>query len=207
MHAGTGRASDELVAFCGRLAVGWLILEARDPESKGALERSHRFLRSSFEPARAIAGPEHFQAELDSWCSAANGRIHATLRERPSERLGKELERMRELPAQLPDTDRRWVTRVPQQPYLRLDTNDYSVDPRFAGRRVELRAGQRELIAVVLDSGELAARHRRSFAKHRTFTDPAHQAALDALRADRRRGPDVDVELRPLARYDRLIPA
>ncbi len=105
----------------------------------------------------------------------------------------------------MPDTDHRFVWRVPQQPYLRFDTNDYSLDPRLAGRRVEVRVSQRELQAVALDTGELAARHRRSFAKHLTFTDSAHQRELERLRGERRRGPEV--ELRPLARYDALIPA
>jgi hypothetical protein len=112
---------------------------------------------------------------------------------------------MRTLPRRLPDTDRRFVWRVPQQPYLRWDTNDYSLDPRLAGRRVELRVSQRELVAVALDSGELACRHRRCFAKRLTFTDPAHRHGLERLRGVRRREPQV--ELRPLARYDRLIPA
>jgi hypothetical protein len=40
-----------------------------------------------------------------------------------------------------------------------------------------------------------------------TFTDPAHQAELDRLRGERRRGREIDVELRPLTRYDALIPA
>ena len=112
---------------------------------------------------------------------------------------------MRPLPGRLPDTDRRLVTRVPQQPYLRFDRNDYSLDPRFAGRRVEVRVSQREFSAVALDTGELAARHRPSFAGGLTFTNPAHQSQLDSLRGQRRREPEV--ELRPLARYDRLIPA
>jgi hypothetical protein len=60
---------------------------------------------------------------------------------------------------------------------------------------------------MAVDSGELAARHERSFARHLTFTDPAHQKALELLRGQRRRGPEVDVELRPLSRYDALIPA
>jgi hypothetical protein len=107
----------------------------------------------------------------------------------------------------MPRTALRSVLRVPQQPYFRFDTNDYSLDPRFAGRRVELAIGQREITATALDSGELCARHARSFAKHLTFTDPAHQAQLDRLRGDRRRGPHIDVELRSLSRYDRLIPA
>ncbi|MCA1678158.1 MAG: IS21 family transposase, partial [Actinobacteria bacterium] len=94
------------------------------------------------------------------------------------------------------------------QPYLRFDRNDYSLDPRLAGRRVEVRASQRELRAVALDTGELAARHARVFAGGLTFTDPAHQRALDELRGERKRARrEPDVELRPLQRYDRLIPA
>ena len=114
---------------------------------------------------------------------------------------------MRSLPARLPDTDRRTVVRVPQQPYLRVDRNDYSVDPAFAGRRVELRVCQTQVSAVVLDTGELAAQHRRSFAGGLTFTDPAHQTELERQRARRRQRHEVDVEIRPLARYDAVIPA
>lgn len=76
---------------------------------------------------------------------------------------------MRALPDHPPQTDRRLVTRVAPDPYVRFDTNDYSLDPRLVGRRVEVRISQRELVAWALDSGELAARHRRSFARHRTF--------------------------------------
>ena len=112
---------------------------------------------------------------------------------------------MRPLPGRMPDSDRRIVWRVPQQPYLRWDTNDYSLDPRLAGRRVEVTVSQRELRAVALDTGELACRHRRRFAKGLTFTDPAHQRELERQRGARRREPEV--ELRPLTRYDRLIPA
>jgi hypothetical protein len=106
------------------------------------------------------------------------------------------------LPAQAPNTDRRWVLRVPPDPYLRFDTCDYSLDPRLAGRRVEVRVTDREVLAVALDSGELAARHERSFAKHRTITALEHARALHELRGERRQEP---VERRPLARYDALI--
>jgi transposase len=202
-----GRPSDAFAAFCGALPVGFSICEAADPESKGLLERSHRFLRSNFEPARAFASPEHFQACLDEWFERANRRLHRGIRAVPAERLAEERGRMRALPERMPETDRRFTTRVPQQPYLRFDTNDYSLDPRAAGRRVEVRVSQREIVAVELGTGALVASHRRSFAKHLTFTDPAHQAILDGLRGSRRRGPCVEVETRPLDRYDALIPA
>ena len=114
---------------------------------------------------------------------------------------------MRPLPATLPECDRRQVLRVAQQPYLRIDRNDYSIDPAFAGRRVEVRVSRSEVSAVVLDTGELACRHGRSFAGGLTVTDAAHQTQLERQRARRRQRHDIEVEIRPLARYDALIPA
>jgi hypothetical protein len=164
-------------------------------------------MRSNFEPGRRFANPVDFQLQFDGWCDRVNGRLHRTVRAVPAERLIQEHGRMRPLPARMPDTDRRFVTRVPAQPYLRVDRNDYSIDPAFAGRRVEVRVSQGEVIAVVLDTGEVACRHRRSFAGGLTFTDPAHQTELERQRAKRRQRHEVDVEIRPLARYDQLIPA
>jgi hypothetical protein len=102
---------------------------------------------------------------------------------------------------------RRIVVRVAQQPFVRVDRNDYSIHPAFAGRRVDVRVSQTDVTAVVLDTGELACRHRRSFAGGLTVTDPGHQTELERQRARRRQRHDVDVEIRPLARYDALIPA
>ena len=62
---------------------------------------------------------------------------------------------MRALPPRELDLARRWVTRVAPDPYLRFATNDYSFDPRLVERRVEVRASQREITAVALDTGEL----------------------------------------------------
>jgi hypothetical protein len=206
IHAGGGRPTDAFAGFCGQLGVGWVILAAADPQAKGLLERSHRFLRSNFEPGRRFANETDFQLQFDGWCDKVNQRLHRSLRAVPLERLALERERMRPLPERLPDLDRRLVTRVPQQPYLRVDRNDYSLDPAFAGRRIELRVSQTRVTAVVLDTGELACRHRRVFAGGLTLTDPEHEQALERLRG-RRLGRDVEVETRPLARYDQLIPA
>ena len=84
------------------------------------------------------------------WCERINQRLHRTTRAPVAERLACERERMRALPCKLPDPDRRWVARVAPQPYLRSDRNDYSLDPRLAGRRVEITASQRAITAVAL---------------------------------------------------------
>jgi hypothetical protein len=207
IHAGGGRPTAEFAAFCGRLSLGWVFLDPGDCEAKGALERDHRFLHGNFEAGRRFANGLDFQGQLDEWCERINQRRHRATRAVVSVRLASERERMRALPERLPDTDRRWVVRVPPQPYLRFDRNDYSLDPRLVGRRVEVRASQAEITAVALDSGELACRHRRVFAGGLAFTDAAHQRALEQLRGERRRRSEPEVEVRPLARYDRLIPA
>ncbi len=205
--AGGGRPTEAFAAFCGQFGVGWVILDAGDAQAKGLLERSHRFMRSNFEPGRRFANPLDFQLQFDGWCDKANQRMHRTVRAVPAERLVEEQERMRPLPPVLPDCDRRMVVRVAQQPFVRIDRNDYSIDPSFAGRRVELRVSQTEITAVVLDTGEIACRHRRSFAGGLTLVDAAHQTELERQRTRRRQRHDVEVEIRPLARYDALIPA
>jgi transposase len=202
-----GRPTEAFASFCGQLEVGWVILEPRDPQAKGLLERSHRFMRTNFEPGRVFANHLDFQDRLDAWTEKANSRVHRTIRAVPAERLIEEKTRMRSLPARLPDIDRRQVIRVPAQPFIRVDRNDYSIDPAFAGRRVEVRVSQREITAVVLDTRELAARHRRVFAGGLTITDPAHQTLLERQRTTRRQRHEVEVEIRPLSRYDELIPA
>jgi transposase len=204
IHAGGGRPTDAFAAFCGQLALGWIFLEPYDPEAKGIEERGHRFLRTSFEPRRLFASPRDFQEQLDTWFNArANVRFHRGIRARPIDRLAHE--GLRPLPEVRPDLDRRSVLRVPPQPYVRVDTVDYSLDPRFVGRRVELRVGQTEVSAVALDTGELVARHERTFAKHVTVTALDHARLLREQRDARRR--ETDVEVRPLERYDRVIPA
>ena len=160
------------------------------------------YLETNFEPGRTFVNERDYQAQLDAWFVKANARTHKTLRCRPVDRLVAEREHMRPLPA-FPDLDRRWVTRVPADPYLRFDTCDYSLDPTLVGRRVEVRASQTEVTAIALDSGELACRHKRSFGRYRLITALEHARALRELRGH----PDepTTVEARPLARYDQLI--
>jgi hypothetical protein len=202
--AGRGKPSEAFLAFCGQLEVGWIILDAGDAQAKGQLERQHRFLRSSFEPRRFFANHLDFQDQLDGWAEKVNGRAHRTIRGIPAERLAKERQQ-RPLGVVRVDTDRRWVARVPQQPLIRVDRNDYSIDPVFAGRRVEVRVSQREITATVLDTGELAARHARVFAGFQTIVDHAHQGQLELQRHRRRQRHQVDVQQRPLSVYDALI--
>src|SRR5207237_6812460 len=172
----------------------WCSLEPRDPHGRGVVDGRQGYAEPSFEPGRSFANELDFQEQLDRWFDErANVRFHRTLRCRPADRLAEELSVMRPLPERLPDVDRRLVTRIAPDPYVRVDSNDYSLDPRLVGRRVEVRVDQQQIVAGVLDTGELACRHQRVFAKHRTIT------AIDHARAQRDAGlraPDETVEIR-----------
>jgi transposase len=206
LHAGNGRPTQAFAAFCGQLAIGWHFCGRGDPQAKGAVERLQGFMERSFEPGRCVANELDYQLQLDAWFDErANGRVHKTLRERPIDRLIQEREVMAPLPAVAPGTDRRWVIRVPADPYLRFDTCDYSLDPRLVGRRVEAKVTDREVLAVALDTGELACRHPRSFAQRQTITALEHARTLKAQRHEREGRGEPPVEVRSLTVYDQLI--
>jgi len=206
LHASGGRPTVEFAAFCGALMVDWHFCEPRDAQAKGGVERLQDFIERSFESGRCFANELDFQLQLDGWFDdRANPRMHKTLRCRPVDRLLEERQVMAALPATAPDVDRRWVLRVAPDPYLRFDTCDYSLNPVLVGRRVEVRITDCEVSAVALDTGEVACRHQRSFAKHRTITALEHARTLKAQREDRRGTREPLVEVRSLAAYDALI--
>lgn len=205
LHAGAGRPTEPYAAFCGQLKVAWHFCAPGDAEAKGVVERLQQFLETSFEPGRHFAGPLDLQEQLDRWFERrANVRVHRALRERPIDRLEAERSAMRPLPERTPDVHRRFVLRVPPQPYVRVDTSDYSLDPRLVGRRVEVVATQRRVRGRALDGGEAACDHERTFARHRTVTALEHAWALRLLRGE---PAELAVERRPLSAYDALIPA
>lgn len=188
-----------------RAASGRHLCEAADPQAKGVVERLQGYIETSVEPGRRFANEIDFAEQLDGWFENANRRTHRTLRCRPVYRLPEDRGAMAPFPGHAPsDLDPRIVLRVPPDPYVRVDTCEYSLDPRRAGRRVEVRVSQREITATALDTGEVACRHRRSFARHRTIGDLEH---LRLLRARRSASVEPEVEQRPLHRDDALIPA
>jgi transposase len=203
LHARDGQPTEAFAAFCGQLKVGWQFCEAADPQAKGVVERLQGYAETNFEPGRVFANELDFQDQLDAWFGKANARTHKTLRARPVDRLVTEHGVMAPLPDRMPDTSRRWVMRIPPDPHLRFDTNDYSLDPALVGRRVEVTCDQRTVTAVALDTGEVACRHGRVFARHRTITALEHARTLRAGR--RGVSAETPVEVRPLDRYDALI--
>ena len=131
IHGHGGRPTEAFAAFCGQLRVGWRFCAPADPQAKGAVERLQGYAETNFEPGRASPTSSTSRPSSTPGLSASTPARTRALKVRPVDRLADE--RLAPLPAAMPDCARRWVTRVPPDPYLRVDTNDYSLDPA-AGR-------------------------------------------------------------------------
>jgi transposase len=201
-HNGRPNPTAPFQRFRGTLGMGLVVCKPGDPEAKGMVERANKYLETSFLPGRRFSSPQDFNAQLAMWLRRANNRVHSTLRCRPSDRLEEDRAAMMRLPPVLPDPAWRESKRLGRDHWVRIGTCDYSVHPRAIGRRVEVRMDLEEV--VVTCAGEEVARHPRSWAKHRTITDPAHERARIIMRAFAAAvADDDDVEVRDLSVYDR----
>jgi len=191
-------------AFRGVLGARVVICKPGDPEAKGLLERVHGYLETSFLPGRSFAGPADFNAQLGAFFARANRRWRRAMGCAPAERIAADKAAMLALPPVAPVTGWRFSLRLPRDYYVRLDANDYSVDPAVIGRRIEVAADLDRVRAFC--DGKLVADHERIWARHQTLTDPAHWAAAQALRRDRlqvvRPAAEPEVQIRCLADYD-----
>lgn len=201
-HNGRPNPTPPFQRFRGTLGMGLIVCKPGDPEAKGLVERANKYLETSFLPGRRFSSPLDFNAQLAMWLRRANNRVHSTLRCRPSDRIVEDRQAMMPLPPVLPDPAWRETKRLGRDHWVRIGTCDYSVHPRAIGRRVEVRMDLDEV--VVTCAGDQVARHPRSWAKHRTITDPDHERARKIMRAFAAAvAEDDDVEVRDLSVYDR----
>jgi hypothetical protein len=179
---GTGRVSVPAATFAGTLATRIQLAPPRDAEFKGMVERANGFLETSFLPGRTFASPGDFNTQLADWLPFANARTVRSIQGRPVDMLDVEYPSLLVLPPTAPAVGLRERVRLGRDYYVRVDTVDYSVDPRVIGRFVDVTATL-DTVAVHCD-GHLVAWHQRSWAKQAVVTDPGHKQAAAVLRRE-----------------------
>ena len=207
---GRGKLTERTAAFAGTLGTEIKLLKARDPESKGMVERRNRFFRSSFMPGRHFASPQDFNEQMNDWMPLANARHSRSRRARPIDLIEQDRAAMRPLSPVAPDVLFRNTVRLPRDYYVRVLSNDYSVAPAMIGRLVDVTAS---LDTVhVTHNGVTVTSHEREWARALTVTNPDHVAQADVLRRQfqtlRRHRPQATVafvETASLASYDTLF--
>ncbi|WP_149205479.1 IS21 family transposase [Actinotalea subterranea] len=212
---GTGRPTIEATSFVGTIGVRLKLAPARDPEFKGLVERRNGYFETSFLPGRTFVSPGDFNAQISQWITTrANVRpLRSIGNLAPVDRWAADRAAMTALPPTAPRVGLAHRVRLGRDYYVRLDGNDYSVDPRMIGRFVEVAATLGTVTAKC--AGQVVAEHTRHWGTGRTITDPAHQETAKALRADlaarrqqrstRTHGDGHVVAIRALPDYDALF--
>ena len=206
-ESGIGRRklTEPAAVFAGTLATKIVLLPPKDPESKGVVERRNGFFETSFIPGRHFESPADFNAQFTDWLTTANARVVRTLKSRPVDLV--EADKGGDAAVAASGAASGLAQPRPPGPdyYVRIDTSDYSVDPRAIGARVDV-AADLEVVRVV--TGQLVAEHPRRWARGMTVTDPAHVSAAAALRHAYQHPstrPEVAGLVRDLADYDKAF--
>ncbi|MBD7958852.1 IS21 family transposase [Microbacterium sp. Sa4CUA7] len=178
---GKGKVTQLAAAFAGTLATRVVLAPPADPEFKGMTERNNGFFETSFLPGRRFVSPADFNGQLQDWLPRANARTIRSLGGRPVDVLDRDLAAMTALPPHPPATGLQARVRLGRDYYVRVDGNDYSVDPRVIGRLVDVTATLTRVIVVC--DGSAVADHERSWATGGVVTDPAHVVIAKGLRS------------------------
>jgi hypothetical protein len=204
------RRAEGVASFMGTLATKLVLLPPRDPESKGIVERRNGWFETAFMPGRRFTSPADFNAQFSEWLGKANARVVRTIKAAPVELIEADRAAMLALPPIPLHLGWANTIRLGRDYYVRLDTNDYSVDPTAIGRMVDV-AADLERVRVHCE-GRLVADHARVWARGTTSTDPGHVETAARLRKQFQHhriggavcGADDDL-VRDLGEYDRAF--
>ena len=209
-EAGIGRGhrrAEGVASFMGTLATKLVLLPPRDPESKGVIERRNGWYETSFMPGRSFASPADFNDQFTTWLTRANARVVRTIKAAPVDLIDADRAAMLPLPPVPLHLGWRNTIRLGRDYYVRVDTNDYSVDPTVIGAMVQVSADLERV--RVRAQGRVVAEHVRVWARGSTVTDPAHVHTAARLRKQfqqpRNDAGERDDLVRDLGEYDRAF--
>ena len=160
--------------------------QARDAKRKGKIERPFFGLEASFLEELAVLGPPSTITELNTRAQAwlgerVNGRVHATTRETPAERLVSERCFLSPLPRRRYDTAYAEPRRVHLAvPLIHWKGVRYSVEPGCIGQKVACREEVDSGELAITWAGQLVGRHRIAPPGSPDVWDPEHRKAAEA---------------------------
>jgi hypothetical protein len=147
---------------------------------KPRVERRIRDLRESFFAARTFSSLDDLNRQLDDWIEriAHARRVPGETDTTVAEALVEERERLLPAPEHPFPTDHVRPVCSGKAPYIRFDSNDYSIPHTLVGEPLTLAASER--LVRILDGTTEVARHERSWDKGRQIECESHLVALAA---------------------------
>jgi len=149
----------------------------RKGNQKGAVENGVGYVKKNFLSGLPITDFAPLNPAARIWQeTVANVRIHGETKQRPVDRFAEEQPKLRALPAHPYDTGIVRPALVSSQCRVVLDTNRYSVPPRYASSQLQMKLYADRL--RLFDQENLVAEHVRCFDRRQDLALPDHAADL-----------------------------
>jgi transposase len=157
----------------------------RKPHQKGRVENGVGYLKKNFLAGLELSSLDALNATARQWLDqVAQVRVHGETHQKPQDLFALEKPKLR--PLTLRPYDLATVTTVSASRRCRItvDTNRYSVPPRYANTHLVLKAYPDRLCLYHQD--QLIAEHPRSYDRHQDFEKPEHVQELLSQRRQAR---------------------
>ncbi|KPA15036.1 Integrase, catalytic core domain protein [Candidatus Magnetomorum sp. HK-1] len=178
-HIGPGKEpwlNPTFKAFASNYDFEIIILPPGAKDRHGAVERPFHYIENNCLKGREFNDLEHLKSHGQYWLdNIANVRIHGTLRERPVDRLKREIPFLKPLPTKKYETYKEVIRTVHRDFCIVNSTNRYSVHPDLVGKHAKVRL-YHDYLEIWIDN-KLAARHVYNGGKYQRDVLPEHEAA------------------------------
>jgi len=149
------------------------------PQSKGIVENAVAYVKKSFLAGREITRFEQLAPAVRQWLdSIANVRLHGETKARPLDQLAVEQAHLLALHPQPYAAVQTRSVRASRRCRVTLETNRYSVPPRYAGALLTAQVSS-DLVRLYADT-TLVAEHLRRFGRRLDIENPDHVRELQA---------------------------
>ena len=151
------------------------------PDAKGRVENGVGYFKKNFLAGLPLSSLDALNAAVRPWLDqVANVRRHGETHQPPQALFEQEKPKLRPLTVLPYDLATVSTVSVSRRCRVTLDTNQYSVPPRYANTHLILKAYPDRLCLYHQD--QLVAEHPRRYDRHRDFEKPEHVQELLAQR-------------------------
>ena len=151
------------------------------PQQKGRVESAVAYVKKNFLAGLELSSLDALNHAAQGWVrEIADVRRHAETQKTPAELFEEERSKLFPLTAQPYAAAVLHAVTASSQCWVRLDTNRYSVPPRYAGRSLTLKAYANRLIIYCDD--QPIAEHVRRYERHQPYMHSDHEQELLAQR-------------------------
>lgn len=183
--SGTGREmvpAPEMAAFADRFGFVFRAHEKGDANRSARVERPFRFIEGNFLAGRSFADFDDLNRQALDFCDRINAKTRRHLHGSARALFATERDRLRPLPAFVPEVYALHHRIVDTEGYVNLDRQRYSVPYALIGRRLELRETKDRIDAY--QGPRLVASHRKVVGRAAArVTVPEHRPPRGEVRA------------------------